>query len=298
MYGSYNVAQKGRTGNWDVSNNSTEHGLGHHTDVDKCFDQIRQIDDIAFAAGTQTNPQLKANRGNLSLWISAKAVYTITNVNSAGGSFVQVYICRPRHDITSTGIGIGASATTPGAVFNNNLNSSLLADYNDAAGFGITGGQLDVTFTQAKPTAVTGEHWITPYMVPEFTKSWKILKLIKTFIPAGGSFMFSLRLPRTKINRQDFERGGTTVHLEFLRKFARQILVRHHGQPNNDDTTSTLVNYDESNLVAVVNKKYEFSYGHQPQYYTFRGTDNLGTLTATTLPGNAEEKVEEAAGGA
>lgn len=298
MYGAYNSAAKGRTGNWDISNNATEHGLGNASDVDKCFDNIRQLDDIIFAAGTQTNPQLKANRGNLTMWISAKATYTLTNLNSAGGSFVQVYVCRPRKDISTDGIGT-ASGTTPGAVFNSNLNSTLLADYNDAAGFGITGGQIDNTFTQAKPSAVTGEHWITPFMVPEFTQTWKVLKVIKTFIPAGGSFMFTIRLPRTKINRQDYQRGGTAVHLEWLRKFSKQVFLRHHGQPNNDDTTATLVNYDESNLAAVVNKKYEFSYGHQPQYFTFRGTDsNMGTLTTTAFPGEAEEKVEDAGGGA
>lgn len=297
MYSSYDKAAKGGTSTWDVSANATQHGLGNASDVDKCFDNIRQLDDIVFAAGTQTNPQLKANRGNLNLWISAKATYTLTNVNSAGGSFVTVYICKPRKDISTDGIGT-ASGTTPGAVMASNLNSTWLADYNDAAGFGITGGQIDNTFTQAKPVASAQDNWMTPFSIPEVTSTWKIVKVLKTFIPAGGSFMFSLRLPRTKLNRQDYQRGGTAVHLEWLRKFSKQLLVRHHGQPNNDDTTITNVTYDESSLCAVVKKVYEFSYGHQPQYFTFRGTDSLQSITTTAFPGLAEEKVEDAGGGA
>lgn len=306
VYSHYQAAGKGETRYWDVSPSAATHGLGSQSDVDKCFDNIRQIDDFIYAGGTQTNPQLKANRGNLTLNISAKATYTVTNCNSAGGSFVQVYICRPRRDISSDGIGKATASGLPGSVLANNLNSSFLADYDDAGGltisdFATTPAVNDVivnTTTQAKPTIAAGDHWVTPFMVPEFTKGWKVLKVIKTFIPAGASFMFSIRLPRTRINRQDYQRGGTAVHLDWIRKFARQIFIRHHGQPNNEDTDSSLVNYDLSALAAMVSKQYEFSYGHQPQYFTIRGTDSIGTLTTTAFPGEAEEKVEDAGGGA
>lgn len=296
VYTSFNAATKGHTGIWDVASNNTQQGLGSSTDIDTCFKQVRQIEDFLFAGQNPTTPQLKANRHNLNIRISAKATYTITNVNSAGGSFVQVYICRPKHDIAADGLGVSGD-TQPGSLVLNNLNSTLSVDYNNAASLGITGGQIDNAYSQTKPSASSGDHWITPFMVPEFTKNYKVVKVLKTFIPAGGSFMFGLKLGLTRINYQEFQRGGTTT-VQWLKKFSKLVFIRHHGQPNNDDTTSTLINYDESNLCALVSKTYEFSYGHQAQYFTFRGTDSTGTLTNTTFPGNAEEKVEEAAGGA
>lgn len=287
---------KGRTSYWDIANNATQQGLGSSVDVDECFQQIRQFDDILFAGQAPASPWLKGSRHNLTLRIKAKATYTITNTNSAGGAFFQVYICRPKHDIAADGMGLN-SDTQPGSLILNNLSSTLSVDYNNAGSWGITGGQVDNAYSQTKPSASVGDHWITPFMVPVFTQNYKVVKVIKTFIPAGGSFMFSLRLPLTKISYTEFQRGGTTT-IQWLKKFSKLVFARYHGQPNNDDTTASLVNYDEVNVCAVVSKTYEFSYGHQPQYFTFRGTDSLGTITSTTFPSNAEEKVEDAAGGA
>ena len=119
-------------------------------------------------------------------------------------------------------------------------------------------------------------------MVPEFTHAFKVVKVHKVFLPPGGSFMFSIKLPLTRVNRQDYEVNSnasqTTGAHEYIRKFAVVPYIRFHGEPGADKTTDTLVNYVQASLNTVIDKKYEFSYRSQPSYFTVRGTDGTGTV--------------------
>lgn len=268
----------------DICSASDKNGLGRRDDLVEIFQQVRQFLDVVYPAQTGlTNPQRDSNRHNLTVNVRARANYILTHNSNAGVIFGQIYICKARQNICIGGVGVGPD-TNPGSVCFNNLNSKYLADYNDAAGWGITGGQLDNTNTQAKPTVGTTDHWTTPFMVPEFTKNWKVIKVHKFALPPNGNYMFSLKLPVTKINRADIKESNsvTSGNICWLKKFNVCAFIRWHGEPSPDKVDHTIVNYAAASLVAVVDKKYEFSYGHQPSgFFVTQATSALGTVAAT-----------------
>lgn len=300
MDASHSDAAFNQTKLWDIGSAIGTNGLGSYSDLGEVFQQVRQIDDVIFAGQTGTSPQLKANRNNLRITVSARATYYITHNSNAGGIYCQFYICKPRYNIPLVGIG-KANSTTPGSVIENNLNSRSLPDYNDAASLTVnavgTGGVTNIlqsAYTTTKPAVAAGDNWTTPFMVPEFTKNWKVIKVHKVFLPPNGNFMFTIKLPLTKIARQELQMSAaaTTGEVAWLRKFGIQVFARFHGEPSSDNTTDTLVNFCSASLNAMIDKKYEFSYGSQPSYFTVRGTDNTGTVAATTK--NAEGTASEA----
>lgn len=281
----------------NLGSSGTTHGLGRWDDVKNIFFQVRQLDDLIFAqqTGLTANAQLKANRHNLKIQCQGKATYTLASNNTVGGIYAQIYICRPRQAITSAGIGRN-NDTTPGPIVANNYNSRSLWDYNDALNMTLSGAGPYVTdnVNQAKPTVASTDNWTTPFMVPEFTRNYKVLKVHKVFLPPNGNFMFTMKLPITTLTRELYEASQTAVgNVVYHPKFARCVFIRFHGSPCDDSTTETLVNFGAASINCIIDKKYEFSYGSSPQFFTVRGTDVLGTVTQATAPGNADQVIGE-----
>lgn len=293
MDSSHKDAAYNTTAHWSPGRSQDVVGLGQRDDMDEIFQQVRQIDDLIYPNSAGADPQLKANRRNIDINVQGRATYIVSHNSNAGGIFAQIYICKPRHDIMVTGVG-KSNDRAPAEIVANNLNSRSLADYNDGAGlsvasFGTTPAVNNVivnTTTQAKPTVASTDHWVTPFMVPEFTRTYKVVKVHKVFIPPGGNYMFTIKLPLRRISRQDFEPNSNASQLtggiQLLRKFAVVPYIRFHGEPGADKTTDTLVNYVSASLNCVVDKKYEFSYRSQPAYFTVRGTDGTGTVTTAS----------------
>lgn len=278
-------------------------GLGSRSDMNEIFQQVRQIDDLIYAAQTGLGTgQMKANRGNLKINVQARQTVTISSDNEAGGIFCQVYILKCRRGITTQGIGTTGS-TDPGDVFNNNTNSRYLSDYNDASALTISSfgtappvnNVIVNTQQQAKPTVASSDHWTTPFMVPEFTRNYKVLKVHKFFLPPNGNFMFTMKLPLTTVTRNDYEISNNALNggLAYIPKFNRLAVVRFHGQPVNDTTTESKVNYAKAALNIVIDKKYEFSYGSQPSYFNVQFPSFLTTVAGANLPGDPPQPVGE-----
>lgn len=284
----------------DLTGAANYSGLGNIQDMIEVFQQVHQIDDFIYAAQTGVSPQMKANRANLKISVSAKATYYISHNSNAGGIYCQIYICRPRRSIPIDGIG-KSNDLTPGSCCANNLNSRSQPDYNDASAITVnaagTGGVTNIlqnSTTTTKPTVSATDHWVTPFMVPEFTTHWKVVKVHKVFLPPNGNFMFKMKLPLTTLRRQEFGLSALNNNgdKQILGRFGLQAFIRFHGEPSSDNTTDTLVNFCEASINCVIDKKYEFSYGVQPQYFTVRGTDHTGTVAATTK--NAEGTAAQA----
>lgn len=285
----------------DIGSSTSLSGLGARADMDEVFQQVRQFLDITYPEQTGLGTgQKTANRNDLAVNIRARSNIILTHNSNSGVIFGQVYVCKPRQNIAGRGIGVG-SLVTPGSIITNNMNSKYLPDYNDAAGWSIdqagTGGVLNIQQNandQAKPVVAATDHWTTPFMIPEFTRHFKVLKVHKFALPPNGNFMFSLSLPLARIKRNEFQLSGndTTGSVFWLRRWSRQIFIRFHGEPSSDNTTDSTVNYCSASLNGVIDKKYEFSYGHQPSLgFVTQFPTTLGTVAATTK--NAEGTANE-----
>lgn len=282
-----------QTGIFDLGSIAAKCGLGRIEDMDEIFQQVHQIDDLIYAGQTVAGGQLKANRHNLKIQVQGRATYTIANNVQGAGVYAQIYICKPKLDITGFGVGTAGGAN-PGDIYKSNLNSRSLVDYNDAGQLGIAAGNITNATTIAKPTVAAGDHWTTPFMVPEFTRTYKVVKVHKVFLPPGGNFLFTIKTRLTSLSRNVYERNNTNAGGILLsRKFATMAFIRFHGQPVDDTLTNTLVNYGPSSLNVVIDKKYEFSYGHQPAYFNVRGVDSLGNVTLADGVGFAGIQVKE-----
>lgn len=286
----------GETKTVDISSAQATCGLGNLTDMTEVFQQVRQFMDVIYPAQTGlTTPQRDGNRHDLAVNVRAKANYTLTHNMNAGVIFGQVYVCKARSNICVGGSGVG-SKVNPGEIITSNMNSKYLPDYGDAAGWGITGGQLDNTNTQAKPTVAATDHWTTPFMVPEFTRNYKVLKVHKFALPPGGNFMFSIKLPLKRIQRINYKESQAVGagNIFWLGKWNRSVFIRFHGEPSVDKTDGSSVNYCAASLNGVIDKKYEFSYSHQPsQSFITQATSLLGTVTSTAKNVEGEADLSE-----
>lgn len=283
-----------------TSNDTT--GLFSRNDLDKIFDQVANLDDVLYGGTTAVNGQLRMGRHNIKVRARGEAIYTITNGNTVGGAFVQVYIARPRKDIVADGIGVG-NAITIAEIYRNNLNSLFQADYNDAAGYALnaagTGGVTNImqnSTTVTKPTISSQDAiWHTPFMVPEVTQNFKILTVKKVYIPAGGVFMFKIKTPWQFFERSEMQiraNGNQTGGIHRNAK-GRDLLVKAWGQPVHDQTTHDEVNVGVVTLDTIVTKRYWFSASARatPRFYHL-GND-LGTVAEAQLPGEADQVNDE-----
>jgi len=284
----------------DLASAVTKAGLGRYDDIDEVFQNVHQLDDWIYAQQGGVSGQFKANRHNLKVQVQGKATYTIASNNLAGGIYAQIYICKPKLDIASVGIGAG-NGVNPPDIINNNLNSRSAPDYNDASALTVnavgTGGVTNIVqnaTTTTKPAVATTDHWTTPFMVPEFTRSWKVIKVHKVFLPPGGNFMFTIKTGLRTVTRNLSEKtAGSLAAVTWSHKFGVVPFIRFHGQPVDDQTTNTKVNFSSASLNVVIDKKYEFSYGHQATYYNVRGTDGILDVVIAKLPGLTSDTVGE-----
>jgi hypothetical protein len=276
----------------DLGSTSAKVGLGRQDDMQEIFQQVKQLDDIIFAGQVPSTAQLKANRHNIKVQVQGRCTYYIANNMINVGIYVQIYEWVPRRDIAGSGIG-SAGDNTPGGVIRNNYNSRSLVDYNDAASLGIAAGNISDAYSTVKPVVAATDHWTTPFMVPEFTRNFKITKVHKVFLPPSGQYVFTIKLPLRTVERNWYEKNPTGAPTTYLKAFAKGAFIRFHGAPVNDTATPTLVNFAPASLNIVSDKKYEFSYGHQPTYFTVRGSDSLGTVVNTKQPGLTDQTVAE-----
>lgn len=283
--------------NLDDSTSNTLSGLYSTADVDEIFQQVKVADDLAWSGSTTAGgAQIKFTRHNLTVRSKAEKQYLISNGNAAGAVFVQAFICRPRHDIPLTGLG-KSSDTQPGSLIENNLNSAFVPDYNDGASLTVsaagTGGVTNImqnAYSTTKPTVATTNLSITPFMVPEFTKNFKVIGTKKFYLPPGATTMFKVKA-RALLDRKN-RVAGTGLNTYFDRN-SRLVFFRFFGQPVHNQTGHTAVNLGKATLDIVMTKKYWFSHSARPMPSYFLGSDNLGTVTAATLPGETEQPVGE-----
>lgn len=281
-------------------------GLLTRFDIDKLFDQVPTIDDFMYGGqivtGAPGNVQRKANRHSLKIRVKSEVLYTMSNGNTAGGIFVQVFVGRPRANIPQSGIGINNTATMA-EIYRNNLASLFQTDYNDAEGVAVnaagTGGVTNIVqnaTTTTKPTLTLNDGiWHTPFMVPEITQNFKILQVKKVFIPPGGVFMFKVKTPWQWIDRSEMQirQGGSPLGEVYRPRQGRDVLLKAYGQPVHDQTTHTLVNVGRTTLDVIATKKYWFSASSKPVPRYYHSGNALGTVAGAQLPGDPDQVVGE-----
>lgn len=279
-------------------------GLFAWRDSQEIFEQVKNIEDFVYPGVSVSGK--KAGRQLLTIRARGEQLYQVSNVNTAGSAWVEVYICRPRKYIPTGGIGSGPNVLARDVVANN-LNNAFLPDYNDARGITIsaagTGGVTNIlqnATSQVKPTITSADYVVTPYMVPPFTEHWKVIKHLKYNVPAGGQFMFKVKTPWIRMNRQTYGPVGTgdgttiTDWTCFRPWFGREVFIRLHGQPVKEPGSEIIVNYGSVGLACVSLKKYWYSHSARPLPSYFKDVNSgQGTVTVAQLPSGTTEGVED-----
>lgn len=280
----------------DLAPSATTGWLGSYQDLQIMFDNIRQFEDVVWAAQTATAPHLPSNRHLLKMSVSGYCDYKIASGLTAGGQYVTVFIVKPKRNLPATSIG-RSTTVLPGAVVDGNLNSAFQPTYENADGWNIVANNVQMTTPQTKPTIADTDAWVTPFMIPEFTQNFKVVKVLKYFLPAGGNIRFSLKLSERTISRHELvptSASATGSQFAVLKKFGKAAFIRFHGEPSHDTTTHTTVNYGFASLDIVATKRYEFRYGSQATYFNIKNTAIApGDIGGATKPGEAETKVED-----
>jgi len=273
----------------------SKQGIFRSGDADEILQQVKNIDDLVYAG--MVSQGLKAGRANLTVRAKAQYTCTISNGNQAGSVWMEVYICKPRKAIPRTGVGAGPNFIAAD-VLNNNRNSAFVTDYNDAAGITLGASPFPIqnATSQTKPTILASDKLLTPYMIPPFTKNFKVIKQLKYVLPPGGQCMFRVKASGT-FSRQTYGQGntaGVTGQSISLPSFGRDIFIRFHGQVVHDNTDHSLVNYGFAALDCHVIKRYWFSHSLRPvPNYVLGPQINIGTITGANLPSLPTEPVDE-----
>lgn len=280
----------------------TANGLFSSGDLTGMFRQVHAMSDIGYAGiNANDNAQIKNNRQALRIRVRGEAIYKLTNGNTVGGAFIQVYVTRPRHNIPEDGIGT-ANSKTAAEIINANENSLFLPDWADATGVDVnqtgTGGITDIMFnstSKTKPTVGGNNHWFTPFMVPEFTQNFKVLQVKKLYLPPSGTALFKVKTPWRVIDRSDTQLWDSDGTPRVYRgTWGRDVFFRVVGQPVHDATDHTQVNSCFVALDSMVDKRYWYSsaFGVElPKYYN--PGDVYGTVGTAELPGEADQLVDE-----
>jgi len=288
----------------DTMESSTQgsQGLFAWRDAQEIFEQVKSVDDFAYPGTSSTG--IRANRHVLSIRAKGEITYQISNGNLAGAAWVSVYVVKPRKSIPNSGIGNPAFVNSFD-IINNNANSAYLPDYGDATGLAInaagTGGVVNImqnSTPQSKPTINQTNFAHTPFMVPNFTENFKVLKVHKMVIPAGGQSMIKVKTGWKFIPRQVYQKIGTGLGTSgadwsvYRPWFGREVFVRFHGQPVHDTTTESKVNYGSVGLDVVAIKKYWYSHSARP-LPSYRMDANVGQPTdiVAQLPSGTTEPV-------
>lgn len=274
-------------------------GLFAYRDMQEIFEQVKNVDDLIYP-GTSTLGR-KAGRINLQIRVKGEQIWQISNGNTAGAAWLEVYICKPRKYIPTAGIGSGPNVLAAD-VINNNNNNAFNPDYNDASGItlGASPFPINNATTQTKPTLTTANFALTPYMVPPFTENWKVVKQLKYIIPAGGQAMFKLKTKWQRFSRELYQPKGTGSGVSggdwavFRPWFGKEVFFRFHGQPVHDATAAETppVNYGQVALDCVAIKKYWYSHSARPLPSYYMGTNSgQGTIASAELPSGTTEPV-------
>lgn len=278
-----------------LDSSETANWLGSVQDLQILFDNVRTFEDVVWAGQTATAPWGPSNRHLNKISVSGYMDVKIASGLNAGGIYATFFIVKPKRDLTTGSIG-QTGTILPGTIVTANQSSAFQPTYENATGWAISSSNVQMTTPQTKPTIADTDLITTPFMVPEFTRNFKVVKVLKYFIPAGGNIRFSLKLSERTIRRGDFEptsAGETTGQYQVLKKFGKACFVRFHGQPAHEATAHTTVNYGFASLDVMATKRYEFRYGHQAAYWHHKGTNSVGTLTDVVLPGEGEESNED-----
>lgn len=278
------------------SSNANQNGLFGSGDAQEIFEQVRNIDEFAFP--TTAAQGFKAGRQNINIRCKGEMLFQVSNGNTAGAAWLEVYIVKPRKGIPQSGIGNGPNILAPD-IINNNTDNAFMPDWNDARGLSLGGTPFPIqnSTTQTKPTVGPTNYAVTPYMVPPFTENFKVIKQLKYILPAGGQCMFKVKTRWLNINRQVYQKVGTGTGITlsdwstFRPSFGREIFFRFHGQPVHQPTDSA-VNYGAVGLDVVAIKKYWYSHSVRPlPSYRLDANINQGSLTAPVLPSGTTEPV-------
>lgn len=282
---------------------ASQNGLFAWGDALEIFEQVKSIDDFAYP-GTFAQG-IRANRQALNIRAKGECLFQVSNGNTAGAAWLEVYICKPRKAIPNSGIGNGPNVLAADVIINNAENA-YLPDWNDARGVAIaaagTGGVTNImqnSTGQIKPTIGPTNFAHTPYMVPPFTENWKVVKQLKYCLPPGGQTMFKIKTGWRNINRQVYQKVGTGSGTSvndwsiFRPYFGKEVFFRFHGQPAHSGTEPTInVNYGTVGLDVVMIKKYWYSHSVRPlPSYRMDVNTGQGTLTNPVLPSGTTEAV-------
>lgn len=104
--------------------------------------------------------------------------------------------------------------------------------------------------------------------------------------------MFKVKA-RALLDRSKLGRVVGTGATNYFTPQSRLVFFRIFGQPVHNTAGHTAVNLGKATLDVVMTKKYWFSQSTRPVPSYFLGSDQLGTVTAATLPSEAEQPVEE-----